>query len=468
MKIMEKDLYVKLPYYTHLKSPTSLTFEIQIPKSSNKYLYIPQIDASYIEILANNTTILKKGYSSKAGHFFYTPYFIPLPPKISTLKIKLSGVYEIGIEFPIYVVDESQKYKFWILNFLTFHSTLILIGIFISLSIILYLLSKSTTSLNKKKIFHYFSLSSIFASIWIIDLLPISDFESIQGFLKFKKLFIISLYLGYSFLLKGSLIFFYYLNKLGNFLVYAFYFMALLLLFQTNILSLHLLHNYFSVIFIISSIFLLYLYFKKKTQNYYLFFILTLFILTTIHDTIILLFDIESKLLSPIGGMILFFVFSYIILYEYKSTTIEKEKLYEKSLKDNLTGAFNRNIFEFENFSSEDVFIYIDINKLKEINDTFGHKTGDKILVKFSQTVKQFIRKNDLLIRLGGDEFLLVLKNCSKRKGKKIINNILKKFKQSDKISPAFSWGITKFDKSVEKTLENVDILMYKMKLKRK
>jgi diguanylate cyclase (GGDEF)-like protein len=190
--------------------------------------------------------------------------------------------------------------------------------------------------------------------------------------------------------------------------------------------------------------------------------------LTAIHDVIVLIFDIETKFLSPLGVLILFFVFSYIIISSYKETVKEKHIYYKKSVFDNLTKAYNRNIFDFEKFHESDLFIYIDINKLKEINDTLGHKYGDKILKKFSQIALNNIRKDDLLIRLGGDEFLIVLKNCSKRKGKLTINRILNEFRNSDETSPTFSWGIIRYKDSLEKTLESGDLLMYKMKNKYK
>jgi diguanylate cyclase (GGDEF)-like protein len=54
---------------------------------------------------------------------------------------------------------------------------------------------------------------------------------------------------------------------------------------------------------------------------------------------------------------------------------------------------------------------FLDVNGLKEINDTFGHKYGDKLIVEVAEVILQTIRKSDFLIRFGGDEFLIVLPN---------------------------------------------------------
>ncbi|CAH2211781.1 sensor domain-containing diguanylate cyclase [Tepidibacter aestuarii] len=57
------------------------------------------------------------------------------------------------------------------------------------------------------------------------------------------------------------------------------------------------------------------------------------------------------------------------------------------------------------------VLILIDLNNFKYINDTFGHHEGNNILKIFSDTVREFIRKDDLFARCGGDEFLILLKD---------------------------------------------------------
>ncbi|MBA3006660.1 MAG: GGDEF domain-containing protein [Proteobacteria bacterium] len=85
---------------------------------------------------------------------------------------------------------------------------------------------------------------------------------------------------------------------------------------------------------------------------------------------------------------------------------------------DSLTGLFNRNYFEMSipreiekaKRRKEDLLIFmIDIDKFKNFNDTYGHQYGDKILNGCAEILRKSVRSSDLLIRYGGDEFLVVM-----------------------------------------------------------
>ena len=89
------------------------------------------------------------------------------------------------------------------------------------------------------------------------------------------------------------------------------------------------------------------------------------------------------------------------------SLTGLKHKLYE----DVLTGAYNRRYFEEEvkNIGTTVGVAIIDLDDFKIYNDTYGHGVGDTVLSTTASVIRQCIRKSDILIRYGGDEFLLVL-----------------------------------------------------------
>ena len=92
-------------------------------------------------------------------------------------------------------------------------------------------------------------------------------------------------------------------------------------------------------------------------------------------------------------------------------------RLEEESRVDFLTGLLNRRGFRerliieksrSDRYGHRFLVVYLDLDGLKEINDTFGHNEGDKVLVSLAEKVKKNIRSTDFAGRLGGDEFAIV------------------------------------------------------------
>jgi diguanylate cyclase (GGDEF)-like protein len=105
---------------------------------------------------------------------------------------------------------------------------------------------------------------------------------------------------------------------------------------------------------------------------------------------------------------------------------------------------------------------FIDINGLKEVNDTLGHKFGDELIVSVVEGIRQEIREEDFIIRLGGDEFLIVFKGIGRDMSEKVWERINQRYQviNSHEERPyviSASHGIAEYD-SDEKS--EVDLLI--------
>jgi len=116
-----------------------------------------------------------------------------------------------------------------------------------------------------------------------------------------------------------------------------------------------------------------------------------------------------------------------------------QKKIEYLSFHDELTGLYNRHYLQEElkklNKSRKyPISIIIgDLDNLKAINDTFGHLAGDRYIKKAANIIKSLLRNEDIIARVGGDEFVIVLPNTTNKTAESITKRIREKFKLENK-----------------------------------
>lgn len=126
------------------------------------------------------------------------------------------------------------------------------------------------------------------------------------------------------------------------------------------------------------------------------------------------------------------------IIHERTQTLIERtEQLEILASTDSLTGLFNRRKFtqllnqeliRYQRYQQKFSILILDIDYFKNVNDTYGHDTGDKVLIEFSDIIENNIRSSDSFGRWGGEEFILLLIESDQKHtevtAKKLLNAI--------------------------------------------
>jgi diguanylate cyclase (GGDEF)-like protein len=158
--------------------------------------------------------------------------------------------------------------------------------------------------------------------------------------------------------------------------------------------------------------------------------------------------------------------------------------LHQLTFNDDLTGLLNRRGFlslaqqqmkiaQRENW--ELILLFADLDRLKKINDTFGHPEGDRALRSVASILKETFRTSDLIARLGGDEFIVLALNAQAAGVRVITNrlyeNIARYNSQGRYYQLSLSFGIHQFDPqretSVEEVILKADQALYENKRKR-
>jgi diguanylate cyclase (GGDEF)-like protein/PAS domain S-box-containing protein len=152
-----------------------------------------------------------------------------------------------------------------------------------------------------------------------------------------------------------------------------------------------------------------------------------------------------------------------------------EEKIEFLSFHDTLTGLYNRAFFE-EELQRLDTgrqlpltIVMGDVNGLKVINDAYGHAKGDEFLIKIADIMRDSFRKEDILSRWGGDEFIAILPKTISKDAQKVVKRIkdLCKKESTTEMPLSISLGIStknKAEECVEEVIKRAESRMYKCK----
>lgn len=205
--------------------------------------------------------------------------------------------------------------------------------------------------------------------------------------------------------------------------------------------------------------------------------------------------QVRNNLIGIFGTIFLIIISLTYYLYNkrYKNMieTLNEElerKVIQKTKKldhiahhDSLTGLPNRLLFldrfcqsiKHAKRNKENVCIlFLDLDRFKEVNDSFGHDTGDKLLKIVSSRLLECVREEDTIARLGGDEFTIIIENIQMNDIKKVADKIINTMQDAvvvneSKVYVTSSIGISIYPDDGESTdilLRNADTAMYKAK----
>ncbi len=150
-----------------------------------------------------------------------------------------------------------------------------------------------------------------------------------------------------------------------------------------------------------------------------------------------------------------------------------EDKIRFMSYHDQLTGLYNRHYFALCEQELNEIpvvsVIMTDINVLKLLNDTYGHNAGDELLREYAKILKKSFKKDDLIFRWGGDEFVVILKDTKEDKSWELCNSLIKHCEKTyvRDIPLSVSVGIASRVKgeNLYKVLTKAEDMMYKHKL---
>lgn len=143
-----------------------------------------------------------------------------------------------------------------------------------------------------------------------------------------------------------------------------------------------------------------------------------------------------------------------------------ENELREQSVRDPLTGCFNRRYLSMFEVASDDLpggwgSIVIDVDHFKKYNDEHGHQAGDEVLVRLSRFLMRQTRAEEAVIRMGGDEFLILLGHADQAHTEAAAKRI-EKAAAKEVIAPfSMGWASRDGKEKLEKTIGRADDKLY-------
>lgn len=186
-----------------------------------------------------------------------------------------------------------------------------------------------------------------------------------------------------------------------------------------------------------------------------------------------------SKLLIQyVPVFLLLLVITTSLSFMHKLSRLLKKQLdtaINLATVDELTGLLNRKVFNSASFrhASEGKtlsIVAIDGNKIKYINDKYGHHIGDQAIKHIADMMSKVFRKSDFLIRTGGDEFLAILPNCSLEQAEKLVHKLKEQIESHSfssmnlKLSVSCGIHVKQAKQSVEEAIIDADKKLYQHK----
>jgi diguanylate cyclase (GGDEF)-like protein/PAS domain S-box-containing protein len=139
-----------------------------------------------------------------------------------------------------------------------------------------------------------------------------------------------------------------------------------------------------------------------------------------------------------------------------------EEQLREAAIRDPLTGCYNRRFLADIESSLGAAggswgTTVIDLDHFKEINDRYGHDVGDQMLVRTTRFLLREVRAEDVLVRMGGDEFLLVLAGADVRTTQRVARRLRRRGPSSAPTRFTLGWAVRDHGERLEQTVRRAD-----------
>lgn len=457
---------------------TEMELRTSFPYTDADTLVIPRQSGNYIEAWLNGKQIYVLGDPEQpTANLWNAVQIVKLPEPLKSsnlLEIRIiSSYYSTGFNaVPFLTRYEGAARRVLLLNWCYNDFLYIASGAALILAAILLFLAYARKQFLSTELF--MGLALLFGVFYIQDMQFRLTTGDLLMFLWVKKGIMISGYLAGSCFICGLEAYFWKRVKTGRLIAAVTLLTAAAVVAVPDLYLLANLLNYTNIIFIINIVVVIVVLLRGNNKPSWMLLPATWLILSLLQMVLAIPLGITWPLMSSYALLIATILLGAKLVVEYNQLFQENINLERAKNLDPLTGVMNRSFLSQYGGNLQGYIVMIDLDFFKGVNDKYGHKFGDQLLVQFVEIATKNLRKEDLVVRLGGDEFAFILDYGSQpstgyEEVEKILERIQAQYSALQaEIGLEFSYGIAPLEDSIEKSLDIADRRMYEMKEKKK
>ncbi len=463
---------IYLPLHRNLSAPFRASLSYIPEPSPYTTLALVWPDVTSLQVYWNGSLIHTLGDGDRGtGNFWNCFHSVELPRSpdgTDVITLKVTGHYSLSIGRTPYLADRTTVLRRKTLHNFIYNTLLMMfIGGGITMGVLLLLIQEKQRGERNGNL--SLGLAIILASLYFSDYLFYETLGPPALYVILKKIFYSSGFL-------STLFFYLYTEhraRRAGRLACLLLIPTLLAITAIGVLDLNrvrILLPYLDIVLIVNILAAALRSTGKLglPSEKFLSLVILMLLLSVLEGMAILMFKLSWPFVLQNILMIAILLYGYNLILFYNQMSRHRDKLTQETRIDPLTGASNRRRLDNIDPAEYELISVIDLDNFKYYNDTYGHLEGDKLLKEFVRILQENLRKEDCLIRFGGDEFILFIKKASRQEGEMIMERIgqsLRALIPDEKIG--FSYGIQELNDTLVEDLQQADRLMYDMKKKR-
>lgn len=466
-----KQQTVNIPYYQPIGEEGVYTYRKQFGVVEADTLVISDLSAYGYQISLNGTMIKKLNEEeTKTANIWNRTLMVVFDSALlknqNLLEIQIYTVSDHGINtLPYLAYQKDVLDRVAISHYLENDVYLFSIGASVTLAFVLFALG---LGIPEKKGFHYsFALGMVFVGVYLLDY-PYRIYSGNPTvFLIFKKIIFSSLYFSGLMLLQGVEYYLYGKKRFSKGFRWIIGIIIGIFLFLPDFNTVRNFNGMVLFVLFTMVIFATVQIYLKRDSAFI--FAATILALCAINDMLKVIFSLNFIYMIRFGIIITVLSIGFLLVEFFRNTYGSMMIANGKAMRDPLTGAFNRNVLEKIQPGTNDMLVLLDFDDFKMINDIYGHAEGDWVLTTFTQKTLELLRVEDMLIRIGGDEFMIVMKNCSETTAIARVEKIRQMMAQTiERYDFSFSYGHCSLQNGITDAFSTSDERLYRMKNARK